>query len=365
MGKIRIIMTGPMPPNVGGMTTVLSDLGESKLSDQVELVFFNTAKTTRQGRNFVEAVLSKLALWLKWIKLLKTRPKTIVHIHTCSGFTFFLDGVLVCLAKLCAVPVMLHVHGAKFDHFIDRLSPMLFSLARWICRRCEYIIVLSESWKTELSKRLGEQHFVVVENGVPTSLVYSRTAQNTSLVNILFLGNLTERKGVLDLLAVMPEMDHAVLHLVGGEEQPGMIETVTQMLQDPKLKDKVKYHGVKYGQDKQRFLQDADIFVLPSYAEGLPISLLEAMAAGIPVIVSNVGGIPTVVTHEREGFLLTAGNRQELSTALDKLINSPELRETMGQAARERCQTQFGIDVVADKLLGLYWKIFPEFREAH
>lgn len=352
-------MTGPMPPNVGGMTTVLCDLGNSKLAEQVDVVFFNTAKTTRAGRSLIEAVLSKLALWLDWIKLIKTRPKTIAHIHTCSGFTFFLDSVLVCLAKLRGVPVVLHVHGAKFDQFVDGLNPALFGLARWICRRCEYIIVLSDSWKIELSKRMGQQRFAVVENGVPINPILSRNSQDENLVNILFLGNLTERKGVLDLLAVMSEVDHAVLHVVGGEEQPGMLETVMHMLQDPKLNGKVIYHGVKYGQDKQQFLRDADIFVLPSYAEGLPISLLEAMACGIPVIVSGVGGIPAVVTHEQEGFLITAGNRQQLSTALNKLINSPSLRERMGQASRKRCQEQFSIDVAADKLLSLYRKIFP------
>ena len=355
-------MTGPMPPNVGGMTTVLCDLGNSKLAEQVNLVFLNTAKTTREGRSLIEAVLSKLALWLDWIKLIKTRPETIAHIHTCSGFTFFLDSVLVCLAKLCRVPVVLHVHGAKFDQFIDRLNPALVGLARWICRHCEYVIVLSESWKIELSKRMGPQRFAVVENGVPIKATLSRNAHDVNLVNILFLGNLTERKGVLDLLAVMPEVRHAVLHLVGGEEQPGIIDSIMCMLQDPKLNGKVKYHGVKYGQDKQQFLQDADIFVLPSYAEGLPISLLEAMACGIPVIVSGVGGIPAVVTHEQEGFLITAGNRGELSMALNKLINSPQLRERMGLAARKRCQEQFSIDVTADKLLSLYREIFPAFH---
>ena len=356
-------MAGPMPPNVGGMATVLADLASSKLSDEVDLLFFNTAKTTREGRSLIEAVSSKCGLWIDWIKLLKMQPQTIAHIHTCSGFTFFLDIVLVCLARFCAIPVVLHIHGGKFNQFLDGLNSLLLCIVRWICRRCEFIIVLSESWKTELRTRLGRQRFVVVANGVPVNTSISRKFQDGHIVNVLFLGSLTENKGILDLLAVMSDVDGAVLHIVGGEEQPGMVETVTRLMKEPKLKGKVEYHGIQSGRDKQQFLQNADIFVLPSYAEGLPIALLEAMAYGIPVIVSNVGGIPSVVTDEQEGYLITAGNQKELSTALIKLIDHPELRKQLGEAAKKRCQSQFSIDVTVDKLLNLYSEIFPEFRD--
>lgn len=363
MDKLRVIMTGPMPPSVGGMTTVLSDLGESNLAAQVDLVFFNTAKTTPEGRRLSEALLSKWRLWSDWVRLLNSKSKTIAHIHTCSGFTFFLDGVLVCLARLCSVRVVMHIHGAKFDQFLDGLHPILLGLARWLFRRCDVIIVLSDSWEIELQKRLGEQSFSVIANGVPLIEGFTRQARIRKDVNVLFLGNLTERKGVLDLLDAMRHVDNAVLHMVGGEEQIGIVDKVKQLIEQQKLNDKVILHGVKSGQDKQQFLQDADIFVLPSYAEGMPVALLEAMAFGLPVIVSNVGGIPAVVTNEVEGFLITAGNREQLTSALKQLVSNPELREKMGQAGRTRCKSQFSIDATADKLLNLYWKIFPEFRE--
>lgn len=363
MDKLRVIMTGPMPPSVGGMATVLSNLGESKLSTQVELVFFNTAKTTREGRKLSEALINKCRLWSDWIRLLKSKSKTIAHIHTCSGFTFFLDGVLVYLARLCSVRVVMHVHGGKFDQFLDSLNPLLLGLARWLFRRCDVIIVLSDSWQIELQKRLGEQFFSVIANGVPVIDDLTMQARIHKDVNVLFLGNLTEQKGVLDLLEVMRHIDNAVLHMVGGEEQIGIVDKVSQLIEQLKLNDKVILHGVKSGLAKQQFLQDADIFVLPSYAEGMPVALLEAMAFGLPVIVSNVGGIPAVVTNEVEGFLITAGNRVQLTSVLKQLISNPELREKMGLAGRRLCQSQFSIDATADKLLNLYWEIFPEFRK--
>lgn len=363
MDKIRVLMTGPMPPSVGGMATVLSDLGASKLATQVDLVFFNTAKTTKEGRNIIEAVLSKSQLWLEWVRLLKANPRTIAHIHTCSGFTFFLDGILICLAKLSFVPVVLHVHGAKFDNFLDGLNPLLLLVVRWLFWRCDKVIVLSDSWQVELQKRLGAQHFCVIANGVPIIDCFPGNKCTNREVNILFLGNLTERKGVLDLLEVMRYVDNAVLHMVGGEEQVGIVAKANQIINQFQLNSKVKLHGVKSGHDKRQFLVDADIFVLPSYAEGLPVSLLEAMAYGLPVIVSTVGGIPAVVTDEKEGFLISAGDQQQLRLSLNRLINDPALRDSMGQAARARCQAGFGIDNTVDKLLNLYRDIYPESQD--
>jgi glycosyltransferase involved in cell wall biosynthesis len=111
----------------------------------------------------------------------------------------------------------------------------------------------------------------------------------------------------------------------------------------------------------QLLLLDADIFVLPSYAEGLPVLLLEAMAYALPVIVSNVGGIPEVITDEKEGLLISAGNQRQLAESLNRLVNDPVLRDQMGCVARERCQAEFGIDKMVGKLLNLYSRVIDLF----
>lgn len=355
-------MAGPLPPNVGGMSTVIGDLGASKLAEQVELLLFNTAKTTREGRTVIEAVASKLRLWFDWVSLIKSKPETIAHIHTCSGFTFFLDSVLVCLARLLGVPVVLHMHGGKFSQFLDSLNPLAMAIVRRVFRLSRFVIVLSDSWMDELQKRLGALDFKVVANGVPISPARLRSTRPSDKVNILFLGNLTKNKGIFDLIDVMCQIDGAVLHLVGGEERPGVLEEVNLRIKSPNLDGKVKLHGVKSGQDKQRLMADADIFALPSYAEGLPVSILEAMACGLPVVASDVGGIPSVITHEREGFLIAAGNHDQLRSALKRLVDDTELRLQMGEAGRTRCQSHFSVDIAADKLVNLYWEIFPEYR---
>ena len=360
MSKIRVIMTGPMPPVIGGMSTVLQDLQNSSLSQQVELEFFNTFKTTPEGRSLFTAVKSKLALWVKWSRMLQGKQKTIVHIHTCSGFTFFLDSILVCLAKLHSRPVVLHIHGARFDQFIDSLNPILFKCVQWVMARCSNIIVLSESWQQLLQEKLGIFPFVVVENGVPIPIASSKNKEenNKDEVQVLFLGNLTERKGVWDLIQAMPDIEGAILNFVGGEEDVGIFDEVTKLVGIKNLEKKIVLHGPQYGEAKNEFLRTADIFVLPSYAEGLPISLLEAMANGLPVVVTPVGGIPAVITDHREGLIVNVGQVEEMVDALNTLIGDRHLRQKMGTAARKRCEEKFGIEATVGKLLTIYSKVF-------
>jgi len=359
MSKIRVIMAGPMPPAIGGKATVLHDLQNSNLAEEVDLAFFNTFKTTDEGRNLFSAIQSKLTLWVSWIKLLQGKQKTIVHIHTCSGFTFFLDSILVCLARLLSRPVILHIHGARFDQFIDSLTPVLFKYMQWVMARCNNIIVLSESWQQLLQEKLGILPFVVVENGVPISVKSSvnKEKHKRGIIQILFLGNLTERKGIWSLIEAMQNIEGAVLNFVGGEEDVGIFKKVENQVNIKHLQKKIIIHGPQYGEAKNNFLRTADIFVLPSYAEGLPISLLEAMANGLPVIVTPVGGIPAVITDYQEGILVRPGQVEELVNALNILIEDSHLRQEMGIAARKRCEEQFGIETTVRKLLNLYSEV--------
>lgn len=359
MSKIRVIMTGPMPPVIGGMSTVLQDIQDSSLPQQVQLEFFNTFKTTPEGRSLFTAIKSKLVHWWRWNRLIQGEQQTIVHIHTCSGLTFFLDSILLSLAKLHSRPVILHIHGGRFDQFLEGLNPVLLKYVQWVMARCNTIIVLSDFWQQLLQEKLGAFPFVVVENGVPIPDLLSKAKQpQGDKVQILFLGNLTEQKGVWDLIQAMSYIDGAILNFVGGEEDAGIFEVLIKRIEFQGLASKVILHGPQYGEDKNKFLQTADIFVLPSYAEGLPISLLEAMANSLPVVVTPVGGIPAVITDKCDGLIVNVGQVKELVSALTTLIEDGHLRETMGASARKRCEDKFGIEATVDKLLGIYSNVF-------
>ena len=142
--------------------------------------------------------------------------------------------------------------------------------------------------------------------------------------------------------------------LVGGEEEPGALEKARTEVTQLDLNERVIVAGPAFGADKYRWLCGADIFVLPSYAEGLPISMLEAMAAGLPMIVTPVGGIPSVITHDVDGLLVPPGDRIALAAAINRLAQDAALRQRLGTAARARCDAGYGIERSAAAYLMLY-----------
>lgn len=355
--KWRIIMTGPLPPAIGGMATVIDDLSRSSLVEKVDLELFDTAKKTPEKRSWVQAIKARLVLWNRWWRLNRERRPSIVHIHTCSGLTFFLDGALMLIARMCGNPVIMHIHGARFDEFLDRLPKAIFWFARWLMKRATRIVVLSEEWRERLTPRLSRSDLVVVPNGVPTPLI-SRNVGSTDRVLVLFLGNLGQRKGVWDIVAAAENLSpRGRIVLVGGEEDVGIGARVNEEIIRRGLGDRIAWAGPAVGEGKRAWLEQAEIFILPSYAEGLPISLLEAMCAGLAVVTTPVGAIPTVITNEEHGLLVNPGDIAELSAAINSLIEDSGLRLRLAANGRSRCIESYGIERTVTSLMDVYGSV--------
>lgn len=360
MRQPTIIMTGPLPPAVGGMASVLGALRDSSLSRQVDLHLFETGKTTPENRPLWQGIANRLSLLQRWWKETGRTPRPIAHIHTCSGFTFFLDGLLLILAKVRGAKGLLHIHGARFDAFIDSLSFPLSFLMGWIIRRADCVIVLSEDWRKRLESRLPGACFTVVANGVP-SFPYKLEKSTKTAPRYLFLGNLCRRKGVHHLIqAASTSKVPWLVDLAGGEEEPGFMAWTTKEIDRLGLSDRIKILGPIVGEEKSRLLLEADGFVLPSLAEGLPMALLEAMAARLPVVVTAVGAMPEVVHDGIEGFLIPPEDPNALSNALDALAGSAEQRDRMGKAASESCENHFGVERMVNSLLDIYTTLSVE-----
>ena len=290
--------------------------------------------------------------------MLKSRQNVIAHIHTCSGLTFFLDGSLLLIAKLLRRPVVLHIHGARFDQFLDELSTPLRWLARWLARRASRVVVLSETWRETLRPRLPGAHLDVIPNGVPVRESDASLKTDNPSVLILFLGNLSQRKGVWELIEAMLNVPlSARLALVGGEDDKGIGEAISKKLVELKLTERVSIEGPTYGDAKHDWLKNADIFVLPSHAEGLPIALLEAMGAGLPSVVTAVGAMPSVIDDGVQGKMVNPGDATGLAESLTLLINDAELRHEMGEAGRARCRERYGVERSAENYIRLYTEI--------
>lgn len=359
--RFRIVMSGPLPPAIGGMASVLGALSESSLATQTDLTLFDTGKKTSANRSTLEGIQARLTLMKNWCALLRQHPESIAHIHTCSGFTFFLDGALLMLAKWQGCRVVMHVHGARFDAFLDELNPVMLAIARFLARRADVVIALSDDWKERLHQRLPGSHIAVLPNGVPEPASPPNKTTNHP-PRFVFLGNLGKRKGVPVLLDAMELATVPwTVQLAGGDEDPGFTEWTRNEIGQRQLSHRAILMGPMVGDAKEQLLAQADAFVLPSLAEGLPMALLEAMAARLPVVVTTVGAMPEVIVEGVEGHLVPPGDAEQLAAAMDRVAVSAVRRSAMGHAGYSKYQALYSVDAMAKTLRGIYDR---EFRSA-
>ena len=357
-----VVMLGPLPPLVGGMASVMVNLRSSALSRYCHLTVINNGKTTPEGRPFLTGAKAQIRLLYQLVKTIIKQRAKIVHIHTCSGFTFWRDCIHALIARLFGSRVILHIHGGGFIEFVDSqhyIGKLVIRMAlSWVSR----VIVLSSSWVSRLKPFAPQAKWRIVPNGVPIPPCIASIDQLQP--TFLFLGNLGKQKGAEDLvraaqIAIRKGFDGQIL-LAGKETTPGQSNTLERLINELNLQSHVRLIGVISGETKVNVFKSADCFVLPSHAEGLPMAMLEAMSYGLPVISTKVGSVPEVITDGVEGYLIEPGDIESLADRIFRLGQDVALRKRMGKAARERIERCYSLDVVVKRLIQVYEEILED-----
>lgn len=245
------------------------------------------------------------------------------------------------------------MHGSKFDEFHDQGGWLRKKLISYMFNKADAIIALSKEWRTFISSVSNNPNIYIIYNGASVDK-FENKLDNGDVINILFMGRLGERKGTYDLIEafkyVVDNHPDAQL-LLGGD---GELDKVRQILRDNNIEEKVKVLGWVGGEQKIELFRRSDIYALPSYNEGLPGSILEAMAAGSPIVSTTVGGIPEAVLDGQNGYLVKPGDIHALSQALARLCEDKSLRNRMGQASRELIKDKFNINKIVLQIVTLY-----------
>jgi len=269
--------------------------------------------------------------------------------------------MLMAIAGWFGVPSLLHVHGSDFDTWYLAGNPELRQWVRRQLARAKFVVALSESWRAFLS-RITVTPLAVVHNAVNTREIHPhRVGRRDDVPTLLFLGLVGRRKGVPELLRAVRELAHAerpcqVRVVIAGN---GEVQLTQRVVEDCRLRGLVDVRGWIGPEEKTRCLLDADIFVLPSHHEGLPMSLLEAMAAGLAVITTPVGGIPEVIEDEKNGLMVPPGNVDALADAIRRLVADRKLRERLAAAGRTTVEERFDIRVAAARFKRIYERLAP------
>ena len=283
-----------------------------------------------------------------------------VHVNMAERLSLFRKGVVIVVASALGLPVILHLHAAQLHHFYRALPRPLQWLTRWVFSLPRACIVLGTAARQFVVEELGvpPERVEIVLNGVPEPTVPRCRGGAAGKPRVLFLGNLSERKGVSDLLRALAQGDfgaQAVLvSIAGGGDIAGYQKLASQL----KVDRLVRFEGWVDQQQVAQLMAAADLLVLPSYDEGLPLVILEAMANGVAVVCTPVGEIPSVFTDGREVKFVTAGDAQSIAAGLKDVLDNQGLRETLEANGRARYQQQFSLRSFFASVAAVHKKYF-------
>jgi glycosyltransferase involved in cell wall biosynthesis len=280
----------------------------------------------------------------------------VAHLHMSFGGSVVRKLALLRIASMFRVPTILHLHGSEFAVFCDRLPPWLrHHVARGISH-ADRVVVIGNYWRDYLvnTLRISSHKIVLIANGVPLPRLPVDMEGSAEPCRVVYLGALGQRKGTSDLLKALasPMLKHLSWNAVIAGN--GDIDRFRAEAAALGLDTRVTIPGWVGPEDARDLLRSAAIFVLPSYNEGLPVALLEAMAMGVPVITTSVGAIPDLNINGRAGFLVPPGSIEDLTNCIRTLMQDKNLRQQFGTEARHRVEDGFTIDVTTAQLASLY-----------
>lgn len=287
-------------------------------------------------------------------RLLRDRSIRIVHLHGASKGSFYRKYVLFLTAqKLFRRKVVYHIHGGGFYDFYSQAGNGVQRRIGYFLDHADGVICLSASWEKLYAEHFRPKRLRVVPNfvGLPAAL----PERQQSPVIFLFLGLVTAAKGVYEWVEAIEELlrsgNNNIECRIGGN---GEDRELAALVARKGLQPYIKVLGWVSGKEKQAALGSAQVYVLPSHKEGMPVSVLEAMAYGMPVISTRVGGIPELVEDGITGFLTEPGNKSELQQYMKAFMDDPALIGKMGRAGREVVKTRFSAEAAATELTQLY-----------
>lgn len=345
-----IIMLGTAPGMMGGVSSVIDIYIAQGLLERWNICYI---VTHADGGALTKARVALAAIGRFLAAFLWHRPR-ILHVHVSPYTSFWRKFIFVRIAQARGCRVILHLHGDNFDVFHRNSPPLLQRMIGKAIARSALIIALSEEWQSiALFKRLAPAvRIACVANPVVIPKPVHQNSQPGQ--RLLFLGKLAVSKGVFDLIHafanISPRVPDAKLQLGGN----GDIDQARRLVAELGLQDRVEILGWVQGARKDALLRDAAAYVLPSYNEGLPMGVLEAMAHGLPVVATTVGGIPGAVRDGIEGILVTPGDVAQLSEALLRITSAPALAKSMGEAGRRRAEAIYSAPVIMARLDDIY-----------
>ncbi|MDD5368672.1 MAG: glycosyltransferase family 4 protein [Anaerolineaceae bacterium] len=361
---MKILLSAHIGYPWGGVSRRYGDLIQSSLNHKVFLTFFETSPDKNDfyssGLFNFNNVIQAFIVSLKFFRVLLSSSPDIVHIATAHGYSFVKHSLLVLISKIMGKKVILAPH-CSIKVFLASKNQLWNRWAHFIINLCDGVIVLSSEWLT-LSDVIPKTKIMYLPNAIDITRYLSLPLdkkRNDNVIKFLFLGHIGREKGVFDLLKAAKLLNESYvtnyrIDIIGEALKIHEAEEAQKMIDEYHLCNNVHIYPAEFDGDKFHRLVDADVFILPSHHEGMPISIIEGMASGLPVIATDVGGIPDLVSSGDNGILVHPSCPEEIAFSIIQLIENPSLRIQMGKRGRIRACQHHDIEKYVDALVEYY-----------
>lgn len=355
---MKVIINSPsLDPkvNVSGISAVTQFILSG--NKEVEYIHFEVGRKDAESQGAFARITRILRNKREWEQLLKKNKDAVIHYNMpLMKGAIIRDYLLIKVAQELNMPIVLHIHGGNYikernrPWYIQKLLKNIFSWSK-------HIVVLGDEEKTILEEDFALKNVISLPNCIDlsTAKVFSRDL-NKEILDILYLGRIEPNKGIdyiFDACNALKEKGvNFHLHFAGKEEIEGQYVPRFKEV----LGNNFTFHGIVSGEKKTEVLKICDIFLLPSFYEGLPMSLLETMSFGQVPVVTPVGSIPTVVTDKTNGLFINIKNTADIVEAIERLVADKEFSATLSQKAKETIVEKFDDRKYIGQLNELYCK---------
>lgn len=346
--KNKLIFIVPLPPPIHGSTVMCQYIKDSKLINEqfdCDYVNLSVSRNMEEVHSFKWVKIWRLinAFFDVFIKLLIHRY-SLCYVALAFHKSLLKDAPFVLLCKLFRRRVVIHLHGKGASEDAKK------SLYRWILKRTfnnSKVVLLSWLLYPDLEQLIKKENVSICPNGIPF-VESGYTTKNNIVPRLLFLSNLIVSKGVfvlLDALKILSDKGYVfVCDFVGGETSEIDTERFEEEIIKRHLKDKIFYHGRKYGEEKEFFFENSDIFVFPTNEDCFPLVLLEAMSHHLPIVTTDEGAIPDEVINGENGLIGKQKNPYSIAECIEKLICDGDMRKKMGENGYQKLRKNFTIE---------------------
>ena len=346
--KPRVLMVGMhLTKTRGGISTLISEILNSSLKDDFEFTYIESQAEDygKFGKAFL--ALSAIAQFV-W-NCIRMRPK-LIYVHLGSNASLYRESIFILLAKLFGKRVVSHFHAGDIDNYYPFQNKIGQKFIRYALGSSDNFIAVSQESARQLREITGSPNISIIPNAIDTSVFYGgERLSDSDAVRILFVGAVGKLKGERDLIKALAILREGKQSLKVSFLGYGA-ENLKDYCEKLGVGEFVEHLGAVSMAERIGFFQKADIFVLPTYAEAMPMSVIEAMAAGLPVVTTPVGGIPELIEDGADGLLFPPGDVQALAEKISFLLNNKGARIGIGKKARQKACSQMDFKAYVNKL---------------